>query len=67
LVAYSLLQLLSVTLKVAGAIEAEPWWYPADPPSVTRLRRAVFKSLRIAAGLRPAPKVKENLSLKEAA
>ena len=67
LVAYSLLRLVSVTLKGAAAIEAEPWWCPAGPPSVTRLRRAVFKSLRISAGLHSAPKVKENISLKEAA
>jgi hypothetical protein len=67
LVAYSLLRLVSVTLKGAAAIEAEPWWCPAGPPSVTRLRRAVFKSLRISGGLHSAPKVKENISLKEAA
>src|SRR4029434_10057218 len=57
LVAYSLLRLVSVTLKGAAAIEAEPWWCPAGPPSVTRLRRAVFKSLRISGGLHSAPKV----------
>src|SRR5262245_59131661 len=67
LVAYRLLRLLSVTLKGAAGIEAEPWWWPAGPPSVTRLRRAVFKSLRISAGWHSAPKVKENTSFKEAA
>jgi hypothetical protein len=67
LVAYSLLRLLSVTLKGASAIEAEPWWCPAGPPSVTRLRRAVFKSLHLSSSLHSVPKVKENLSLKEAA
>jgi hypothetical protein len=67
LVAYSLLRLLSVTLKGAAAIEAEPWWCPAGPPSVTRLRRAVFKSLRISAPLHAEPKVNENLPFKEAA
>jgi hypothetical protein len=48
LLAYSLLRLLSATLRRASAIEAEPWWHPAGPPSVTRLRRAVAKSLRIS-------------------
>jgi hypothetical protein len=67
LVAYSLLRLVSVTLKGAAAIEAEPWWCPAGPPSVTRLRRAVCKLLRISGGLHSAPQVKENISLKEAA
>jgi hypothetical protein len=67
LVAYSLLRLLSVTLKGTAGLEAEPWWCPAGPPSVTRLRRAVFKALRISASLHSAPKVQENLSLKEAA
>jgi hypothetical protein len=67
LVAYSLLRLLSVTLKGAAAIETEPWWCPAGPPSVTRLRRAVCKSLRISADLHSAPKVKENIPLQEAA
>jgi hypothetical protein len=67
LVAYSLLRLLSVTLKGAAAIEADPWWCPAGPPSVTRLRRAVFKSLHISSRLHSAPKMQENLSLKEAA
>ncbi len=67
LVASSLLRLLSVTLKGADAIEAEPWWHPAGPPSVTRLRRAVFKALRISSGLHSEPKVKENIPRKEAA
>jgi hypothetical protein len=66
-VAYSLLRLLTVTLKGAAAIEAEPWWCPAGPPSVTRLRRAVFKSLRISARWHTAPIVNENITLKEAA
>jgi DDE superfamily endonuclease len=67
LVAYSLLRLLSVTLKGAAAIEAEPWWCPAGPPSVTRLRRAVFKSLRISVRLHAEPQVNEKFALKEAA
>jgi len=67
LVAYSLLRLLSMTLKHASAIETKPWWCPAGPPSVTRLRRAVFKSLRISPRLHAESKVNENISLKEAA
>jgi hypothetical protein len=51
LLTYSLLRLLSATLKGAEAIEAEPWWCPAGPPSVTRLRRAVAKSMGIAIGI----------------
>lgn len=51
LVAYSLLRLLSVTLVGAETIEAEPWWHPSGPPSVTRLRRAVAKSLGISIGI----------------
>ena len=66
LVAYSLLRLLSVTLKGAAAIATEPWWCPVGPLSVTCLRRAVCKSVRIAAGLHSAPKVKENILLQEA-
>lgn len=53
LVAYSLLRLLSVTLPNASEIEAEPWWHPAGPPSVTRLRRAVAKSMGISLSLCP--------------
>jgi len=30
-VAYSLLRLLSLTLRGAEAIEAEPWWHPVGP------------------------------------
>lgn len=67
LVAYSLLRLLSVTLKGAEKIEAEPWWCPSGPPSVTRLRRAVLKSWRISWSLHSEPKVQENIPLKEAA
>jgi hypothetical protein len=62
-----LLRLLASTLKGAAASEAEPWWCPVGPPSVTRLRRAVCKALRISANLHSAPKVKENPGLKEAA
>jgi hypothetical protein len=51
LVAYSLLRLLSLTLRGAEAIEAQPWWHPVGPPSVTRLRRAVAKSLGISLSL----------------
>jgi hypothetical protein len=71
LVAYSLLRLLSATLRRAEAIEAEPWWHPAGPPSVTRLRRAVAKSLGIgigiSRGLWKSTKPNENRRLKPAA
>jgi hypothetical protein len=67
LVAYSLLRLLSVRLKGAEAIEAEPWWHPEGPPSVTRLRRAVSKALRISVSLHPDPKVDQNIPLQKAA
>jgi DDE superfamily endonuclease len=67
LIADSVLRLLSVTLKGAEQIEAEPWWCPAGPPSVTRLRRAVFKSLRISARLHAESKETENIAFKEAA
>lgn len=67
LIAYSVLRLLSVTLKGAPAIEAEPWWCPVGPPSVTRLRRAVFNSLRISARLHTELKGNENIPLNEAA
>jgi hypothetical protein len=67
LVAYRLLRLLSLTLKGGAALEAEPWWCPAGPPSVTRLRRAVFKSLQISARVHATLKVNENIAFKEAA
>lgn len=67
LVAYSLLRLLSVTCKGAAAIEAEPWWGPAGPPSVTRLRRAVCKALRISTRLHTEPKETEKPPFKKAA
>lgn len=67
LVAYSLLRLVSVTLQGASAIEAEPWWCPAGPPSVTRLRRAVFKALHLSSRLHAELKVNENIPFKEAA
>jgi Transposase DDE domain len=67
LVADSLLRLLSVTLHGAQTIEAEPWWCPAGPPSVTRLRRAVCKALQISPRLQTNPNRTEKHSLKEAA
>lgn len=66
-VAYRRLRLLSVTLKGAEALEADPWWHPSGPPSVTRRRRAVFKALRISSGLHAEPKGNENIPLKKAA
>ncbi|MDQ3397264.1 MAG: hypothetical protein M3511_05735 [Deinococcota bacterium] len=51
LLAYSLLRLLSLTIPNAQTIEAEPWWQPKGAPSVTRLRRAVLKAMRVYATL----------------
>jgi len=51
MVAYGLLRVLSLTVKNAEAIEAEPWWSPRGAPSVTRLRRAVAKALAISPSL----------------
>ena len=47
LIAYSLslLRLLSITLENAEHIEAMPWWSPSGSPSVTRIRRALAKSI----------------------
>ena len=67
LVAYSLLRLLSVTMKGAENIEAEPWWNPTGPPSVTRLRRAFYKALRISPTFHSDPKPNEITPIKEAA
>jgi len=67
LVAYSLLRLLSVTAEGAETIEAEPWWSPPGPPSVTRLRRAVSKASRIFGNLKPQPQPHKIPPLKEAA
>jgi hypothetical protein len=59
LVAYSLLRVLSLTLLGAEALEAEPWWHPAGPPSVTRVRRALAKAFGISFSLHSTPKVEE--------
>lgn len=67
LVAYSLLRVLSLTLRGVEAIEAEPWWHPTGPPSVTRLRRACAKAFGISCSLHSAPKLKEIHHLKKAA
>ena len=67
MVAYSLLRLLSLTLRGAEAIEAEPWWHPDGPPSVTRLRRAVAKSLGISFSLQSDRKPTEIPPLARAA
>jgi hypothetical protein len=71
LLTYSLLRLLSATLPRAERIEAEPWWHPDGPPSVTRLRRAVAKSMGISigisCGLPTAAKPQKNRHLRLAA
>jgi len=51
LVSYSLLRLLSLTLADAEGFAAEPWWRPAGPPSVTRMRRALADALGISVRL----------------
>ena len=45
LMAYSLLRLLSLTVENSEHIEAMPWWKPSGIPSVTRIRRALAKSI----------------------
>ena len=64
LMAYSLLRLLSISLAQAQTIEAEPWWQPKGPPSVTRLRRAVAKALPFSFSLLKPAKASNNSSLK---
>jgi hypothetical protein len=67
LLAYSLLRLLSLTIANAHTIEAEPWWQPKGAPSVTRLRRAVLKAMRVSSRLPDEAKVDENTPLNMAA
>jgi hypothetical protein len=67
LLAYSLLRLLSLTIPKAHTIEAEPWWQPKGAPSVTRLRRAVLKAMRVSSSLPDEAKVDENIPFKRAA
>lgn len=67
LVSYSLLRVLSLTLRGAEQLEAEPWWHPTGPPSVTRMRRACAKAFAISCSLHSRPKVKEIYTLKKAA
>lgn len=59
LVAYSLLRLLSLTLRNAPELAAEPWWHPAGPPSVTRVRRALNQAFGISGSLHSMAKVTE--------
>jgi len=59
LVAYSLLRLLSLTLRNAQELAAEPWWHPAGPPSVTRVRRTLNQAFGISCSLHSLAKVKE--------
>ncbi len=63
LVAWSLLRLLSVTNSELQNLEAEPWWHPKGAPSVTRLRRAVFKALQLSPWLLPGHKPANNSPL----
>ena len=59
LVSYSLLRLLSLTLKGAEGLAVEPWWRPAGPPSVTRMRRAVANAFGISPSLYATSKPNE--------
>jgi len=67
LVAYSCLSLLSVSIPDAEHIEAEPWWNPTGPPSISRLRRAFYKALRISPSFHSNPKLQKIPPLKQAA
>jgi hypothetical protein len=58
-VAHSLLRVLALTLKGAERLAAEPWWQPAGPPSVTRVRRALNTAFAISCSLHSTTKVKE--------
>jgi hypothetical protein len=57
MVAYSLLRLLSLTLKRAERLAAEPWWHPVGPPSVTRIRRTLARDFGISFSLCQPAKV----------
>jgi hypothetical protein len=67
LVASSCLSLLSLSIPQAHNIEAEPWWNPPGPPSITRLRRAFYKALRISPSFHSYLKPEKILPLKQAA
>lgn len=67
LVAYSFLRLLSLCIPRGEEIEAEPWWDPSGPPSVSRLRRAFYKALRISPCFHSDTKPQKIAPLKEAA
>jgi hypothetical protein len=47
-VAYSLPRLLAIQGGAGLEIAQDPWWHPPDPPSVTRVRRALFKLFPIS-------------------
>jgi len=67
MVAYSLLRVVSLTLSGAERLEAEPWWHPLGPPSVTRVRRALAKAFGISCGLHSTAKVIEIQAPKQGA
>ena len=67
LVSYSLLRLLSLTLEGAEGLAAEPWWRPAGPPSVTRMRRAAANTFGISSSLAAIRKPNEIQPLRKAA
>lgn len=67
LVSYSLLRLLSLTLEGAEGLAAEPWWRPAGPPSVTRMRRAAANTFGISSSLAAIRKPNEIQPLRKVA
>jgi hypothetical protein len=67
LLSYSLLRVLSLTLKGAETLAAEPWWHPVGPPSVTRVRRALAGAFGISFSLLTARKPREIRALRKAA
>jgi hypothetical protein len=67
LLTYSLLRLVSLTAKGAEALAAEPWWRPAGPPSVTRVRRALAQAFGISFSMPAARKRREIPRLTQAA
>jgi hypothetical protein len=58
---------LSLTLKGAETLAAEPWWHPVGPPSVTRVRRALAGAFGISFSLLTARKPREIRALRKAA
>lgn len=67
LLAHSLLKLAALLLPGAEQVQAEPWWAPQGPPSVTRLRRECARVFGISGGLHDTLKQAKNRPHKRAA